>query len=445
MIEKHWKLDYILLRNWIVLTVRLFYRRIQLGGHTRKWPHKKPVLLAPNHQNSFLDGITLEVMMHENIYHLIRGGAFGNPLLDKIFSIVHLLPIYRERDGMAAVRKNAQIMEGCYDLLSRNESVVVFPEGRFSPIKKMWPLQKGIGRMAIGYVEKYGWDTGLVIWPVGLNYNDPDRYGADVYINYGEQIDIRDFKEVYEENPRKAVNEIMKRLSEGLKEVLIDIESEEHYEGIEFLRSIYVREYQRRMRVPSTDLASAFKIGKKLTERLNVMVTEERIGDLTEEVLDYKKGLEEAGIRDWTLRKRPSTPFMVLGLAGLILLSPLFLVAAAGNALPYFLTEWVANNKIKERQFRSSVLMAAAMPFFSLWYLLVFGVLAIVLPNWYMVLFVMFAIVVSGYFSEWYFRRWLKKLMGGMSAGSKWDSPAIRTLREKRAKLYSALDTIMSS
>ncbi len=187
--KKHtqWTLFYRFLREGTLITSKFFFKKTAISK-TNIWPDKRPIIWAPNHQNAFLDGIILSLLTKENPHQIVRGSVFGNKYLDLVLSAAHLLPIYRKNDGAVAIRKNDITMQRCYDMLGVNESIVIYPEGRFAPKKKLFALQKGIIRMAFGAALQHGFDCGLVIWPLGINYGDPSKYRTTVYYNLGEAI-----------------------------------------------------------------------------------------------------------------------------------------------------------------------------------------------------------------------------------------------------------------
>ena len=146
---------YWFVRGALQLPFRIFVRKLHLDG-LENYPKDKPVFLAVNHPNSFLDGVVLEAHFKRRIYTLVRGDVFNKPLPNYILRGLRLLPIFRARDAAAerARKGNEQTSEEVYQLLKKNRTVLIFAEGVSYPEKAVRALKKGTGRMAIEWMKK---------------------------------------------------------------------------------------------------------------------------------------------------------------------------------------------------------------------------------------------------------------------------------------------------
>jgi 1-acyl-sn-glycerol-3-phosphate acyltransferase len=124
-----------MVKDWVFQLIRNLLR-LPLGGFVRKihfdglenFPKDKPVLLAGNHPNSFLDGVIYQHMSGRKIYTLTRGDVFLKPFSNYLFRSMNLRPIFRARDANSEVARkgNNQTMDELYDLFKNNKTILIF-------------------------------------------------------------------------------------------------------------------------------------------------------------------------------------------------------------------------------------------------------------------------------------------------------------------------------
>lgn len=179
---------YTILHTLVRITLPLYYRKIHVTG-IENFPKDKPVLLAVNHQNAFLDGVLVAYKLDKQLFFLARSDAFKGKLAAKILKAMNLVPIYRKQDG-TGVENNAEIFKWCYKTLEENKPVLIFPEGTCEPHKHMFPLKKGMARIALGAVESFP-NLDLQIVPVALNYEDHMAFRSKVWVDFGTPISVQ--------------------------------------------------------------------------------------------------------------------------------------------------------------------------------------------------------------------------------------------------------------
>lgn len=440
--KKHtrWTLLYRFLRFGTFLTAKVYYKKRAISKKTG-WPDKRPIIWAPNHQNAFLDGINLSLLTKENPHQIVRGGVFGNPFLDMILNASHLMPIYRKNDGVSGLRKNDITMQKCYDLLGVNESIVIYPEGRFAPKKKLFSLQKGVIRMAFGTAVQNGFDCGLIVWPMGINYGDPNKYRTSVYYNLGEAIEIKDYEVAYNENPKVAEQTLLDEISKRMSAVMINIQEDEIYTELDFLREIY--SYKKGRRV---SLKNQYDKGKLLTERIQdeYRRSPESISELLANSSQYKKLLEKLKMKDWVIKNENyNSPLLFLKLLGLLILSPFYIASIIINSPPFFLAKWIADEKIKDFQFKSSVRFAAGDFGFLFWYIIIGSLGFTFLPFIYASLLIPFAFIMIN-FSERFFKPNWKKLIACFRFNFNRNKTDFKEAISLKNKIYKELDKLLS-
>ena len=77
--------------------------------------------------------------------------------------------------------------------------------------------------MAIHAASTQGFDTGLEIIPVGINYSF-HRFRADVIISVGESTPIKAYEETYKQNSNKAIAAITRDIEKKFSATVIYVD-----------------------------------------------------------------------------------------------------------------------------------------------------------------------------------------------------------------------------
>ena len=180
---------YSLLKLYARVVIRIYCRRVIINKPG--FLHANgPLLLAANHPNSFLDGIILSTLFDREIRALARGDAFQHPYLNKALRWMHMLPVYRAREGLQNLEHNYTTFDACQQTFEASGIVLIFSEGLCENEWHLRPLKKGTARLAAT-----AWQKGvpLKVLPVGLNYSSFKWFGKTLHINFGNIISYRQF------------------------------------------------------------------------------------------------------------------------------------------------------------------------------------------------------------------------------------------------------------
>ena len=179
---------YTFLKYCVRLSFFIFFRKVVVNK-PEMLKSKGPLLLPFNHPNSFLDAIVLDIFFDQPIWSLARGDAFKGKAISWILNAVRIMPIYRTSEGVENLSQNYKTFNACIDIFKKNGLVQIFSEGRCVNEWHLRPLKKGTARLAIR-----AWDENipLRILPLGINYSSFERFGKNVFVNFGEFIDAKD-------------------------------------------------------------------------------------------------------------------------------------------------------------------------------------------------------------------------------------------------------------
>jgi len=394
-----------------MLAHRLFYRKMQ-SKFPERIPRDRPVLMAPNHQNALMDALGPIFVCRRSPIFFTRADIFNNKIIAGIFRIFKMLPVYRIRDGASELGKNEAIFRESMEALLRKKCpVAIMPEGNHGGKRRLRPLVKGIFRVAFQAQESYDEKPGVVIVPVGIDYTNYSNFRSDVFIQFGEPIEVSDYYADFKENQPRALNKIRERLAMEMRKYIIDIKSEEHYDTYMLLRQVYNKRMRKRLGFRKENLYHRLLADQHMIRELSGVEDQhpERLSALTEIGKKYARGVDKFRMRDWVFRKKRYS-ILLLSIAdlGILISLPVFLYGFITNYLPYLLIE-KNTGKIKDVQFHSSVKLVAGLLLYPVYYLILFiPVWILTDPGWIKWAFLA-SLPLTGLFAHTWFI-WAKKL-----------------------------------
>jgi glycerol-3-phosphate O-acyltransferase / dihydroxyacetone phosphate acyltransferase len=229
---------YKVLRPIARLAVELYFLDIQASG-AENVPTDGPVILASNHPNSIVDVAVLSTQTQRHIHYMAKSVLFKNPLVKTIFNNVGVIPVYRIQDNAEEVAKNQDSFIRAFETLEQGRIIGIFPEGENSPDRQVQQLKTGTARIALTTEARNKYRLGLVIVPVGLNFDDRDRFLSSVLIRYGKPIAVADFADLHRRDEVQAVRALTDKLQEGIREQAVHIHDERNHQLVIDIHRIY--------------------------------------------------------------------------------------------------------------------------------------------------------------------------------------------------------------
>jgi len=170
------------------------------------------------------------------LHYLVRGDMF-HPKFQWLFNWTNQIPIYRQKDGISNLRKNASSFELTYRKLADGEAVLIFPEAKTILEKRMRPIQRGTAHLAFGTLPFVKEGEELLILPVGVNFTEPRLPGTDVVVRFGPPF----LTESATRDDREAIDSFTETLSNAMSPLIIQIGAEENEKYYDVLASVYFR------------------------------------------------------------------------------------------------------------------------------------------------------------------------------------------------------------
>ncbi len=235
---------YSFLRRIFVFVTAQFFREIKLRGAAPV--EKGPALILSNHPNFALDALVVLTAFRRELWFLAKGTIFSNPILRKVFTWLHMVPVYRRQDDPAQTSKNQEAFKVATETLRRGEAIMMFPEGVSMGERKLSPMKTGAARIAFLTEAAASFSAGLVIQPVGLTYRDLVSFQTDVIITLGEPIVVADFRAQYESDPTQAVNLLTDQIEETLRKVSVEVADQSLTRLVEDVTQLFASAYPER-------------------------------------------------------------------------------------------------------------------------------------------------------------------------------------------------------
>jgi BASS family bile acid:Na+ symporter len=200
-------------KRFMQVALYFYYQKVSLIG-LEHIPKNRPVMLLPNHQNGLLDPLILAAYIpRHRPFFLTRSDVFSNALLQRIFALFRMIPIYRMRDGRDTLGKNQAIFDRCVQLLSAGETVLLFPEANHNLKRQVRALSKGFTRIVFQTLDTYP-DLDLQLVPVGINFQDAAGFPDRVSYHFGQPIAAKIFASV--DDRKEAARSMIRAVFESL-------------------------------------------------------------------------------------------------------------------------------------------------------------------------------------------------------------------------------------
>ncbi len=354
---------------WVKLAIKLFYRRIEINGYD-DFPLEEPILLAPNHQNAFMDALIPSVFAPRPIHFLVRADIFKSKFASWFLRSLNMMPVYRQRDGISNLSKNEEIFEDCYKILRSNGTLLIFPEASHEGVRRLRPLSKGFTRIVFGALESHE-DLDIQIVPLGLNYSNYQDSQSRLLINFGKPIPVRNYLNQHAENPAKAMSAIRAEVQEKLEAEIVHIPREDAGRAFDIeLDRIWPFYLQRSAGFSRTVKEHDFY---KKREQSILKIPE---GDgYFRKLFIYDVEMDKRRLRApffFIGQKDPG--YWIIQTIFLLIVMPLFLLSWVLNAPTYFLISSLLNKYVKDKQFYSSIKLVGSLFLFPIFCAIYIGI-----------------------------------------------------------------------
>ena len=342
---------YSFLKHFVDHHTRRGFKRFQVVGR-ENIPTDGACIFGSNHCNTLMDALALLASTKGKKVFIARGDIFNKPNTAKLLRWIKILPIFRMRDGIGAVRdKNGDTIEQAVDVIHDEVPLFLFPEAAHRTKHSLRPLSKGIFHIALEANRKFGNEKPVYIVPVGLEYGDYFRFRSTLLVKYGKPINVTELAKGREnENEAVIINELKSVLSQRMSELISFIPNDdEDYEAIWELTKIKAgkcpRALSKRLGQNQKNIAEIIDFKKEELEKAKT---------LFDNVLEFTKQRKERKISVKTVGSMPSFGKMFVKTLLMLLGLPFYLAAAAITCPIWIIASFILNG-LKDEAFRNTV------------------------------------------------------------------------------------------
>lgn len=442
---ENFSVGYYLARFWINFSFKhIFYRRTEIRGRGKFRPDD-PLLFAPNHQNALMDALVFVTTLQQEPIFLARADIFKSKFIIRLLNFIKMMPVYRIRDGYENLQKNQEVFIRCTEILSTGHSICLFPEGNHNDKRFFRPLKKGLARIAFEAENQFDFKLGLKIVPTGIDYSNYENVRGRLTVSYADPITITDLRDLYRQDPQKAMKELNNRIRTNIEPHMIEIPWEDIYSMVMDLRTIYGPRFRKLKNLPNKTLFHAFDGDKAMIRMIGDRrgSSPDMIDRLNTLVLDYRKLLKKHNFRDHIPAQAPygilrliwNTVILGIGF-------PLHIYSLINNYHLFRIPAWLARTQFKDPQFRATGAYVISMAFMMpLSYGLQTLIVGLIFKTWWIWLAYLLTLLPAGVYMLHYMfenRKWRSRIRFMWKLGKK-DPDALRIL-ELRREIVARMD-----
>lgn len=429
---------------------RVYYKIEYADFH--KVPKGKPLILAPNHVNAFIDPITVGTYPKmQKVRFFARGDIFKGKFARFILNDLNISPMYRIQEGYGEIKKNDKTFQECYRLLKSDKTLVIHPEATCVQVRRVRPLKKGLSRVAFQAAESFDWHKDIMVQPVGLNYSSPRKFRSSIYVEFGEPISLKRYEEEYKKDKVRAINDFTKVLERGMADHLVMVMDHANERLVEEIEEIALSQWMTEQGKEVNSLRARYQESRVIAEMVNQLAEQqsEVLNDLKNRLAQYLRRVKGNGLRDHLLRPDVIDKMNFLKFLGEYVIIafglPIYGIAWLLNNPPYHLGKMYSDKKIKSHEFYASVRANISMIFWILYYGLQLLTVALVFRSWPLLGIYAVTVPVLGIFGLHFYPR-MKKIFGrwNLLRMVRKERTTVQELVDERARIIQQLNELMN-
>jgi len=361
---------YRILKFIVAQSLKIHYKNIK-SFNVGAIPEKDPLIIAPNHPNSFLDALIIAVQVNRPLYFLARSDVFNKKWAAFLLKKMQLIPIYRISEGIDKLHKNQETFDHCHEILANDGALLIFPEGLSKQEKRLQELKKGLARIVFSFVGSHP-QKRLSIVPVGINYDKITAFNSHILVGFGHPFTLDPWMKDYNDKPNLAYQAFNIYLEQALKKHLIEI-TPEHEEVFHAFSEIDPCFEQNSLDRKHLIAEGILKLSEKDKKNFNEVESQSHKAEalLTDYGLSFKHFKHKVNVK-------------AIDLIILITLLPFTLTGLIFNWWIYFVGKGFAKLlPRKHEQFYTSVRFGSATLLWIIWAIVLTAVLSPISP-WFL-------------------------------------------------------------
>lgn len=356
-LEPHADRLYRFARGAVGLAMSAFFRRTAIRG-AENVPESGPLILAANHPSSIVDAFAIALATPRKVHFLGRSTLFDAPWRARLLARLGVIPIHRRLDAAERMAGNVEIFRHCYELLEAGGAIGIFPEGISHVDPQVKEMRTGAIRMGLEAEARRGFELGVRVVPIGLNFSRPDpRRRGELTLRVGPPLLLGQHANAYRADPADTVTRLTAELRARIETLVVHLEDVSKAPIVEAAYEVFMPDWL-------SDPLLLPEIGDEATRRIEL---KQGIADaveyysrfqpawaleLEQHVAAYRAARERERLTEEALRRqtgalpvlRQTLPTAVIGVVG----APLAVFGWLLNVLPRRVTNWIARRLVRE-------------------------------------------------------------------------------------------------
>ena len=394
---------YLILKVLVNIYYRAFYKLSYRG--LNNIPRDKPIILAPNHVNGFVDPVVIAMLLNRKVRFFARGDVFKKKFAKWILNKLNISPMYRIQEGYSELKKNDKTFEECRSLLSQNKTLLMFPEAICVQEKRLRPLKKGLARIVFQTEESFQFNKDVLVIPIGLNYSNAKSFRSKLFIDFGKPLSTKEYEGYYTSDKVKAINDYTKTLEQKMSEHLLIINNKENDDLVIGIEEMFLHQYIKAIQANVSSSEKEYLASCEIANSINNLenTNPEIVISLRKDVMEYITLIHSNGLRDHLLRpeviEKMNIGTFILECFIIYLGMPIYIIGLIFNYLPFFIAKNIAKTKSKNVEFFASLHLNLAMILHLLYFFLQLLIVEIIFHSWLFLAFYACLIISTSWFA----------------------------------------------
>jgi 1-acyl-sn-glycerol-3-phosphate acyltransferase len=361
---------YQFLRWYARYGIKFFYKNVFIFRET-KIDNNTPAIFSSNHPAGFYEAIILTTIFKKPIYFLVRSDYVNIPIFKWFFSIIRLLPIYRQSEGLNNVKKNNEVFSEINNSLKKNAFIGIYPEGTSKYQFKLNPLKKGIARIATGALNA-GIKL-LKIIPVSFNFSQPDKFRSFLCIYLGEELNLNPAM-LQDKKDNVFIKELSSNINERMNQVNINISDIDKQNIFSKLQIILINNELNHKKINAYEENSVLPKQIKAYSQLIEEMNDSQFSKLQKDVLSYFNILNKEKTNDLSVIQNNINIFNAISL---VLGFPLFIIGIMLNILPILPAIFIVKKYTKVYEYKAVLKVLISQFIYAIYFIiiLIFGII----------------------------------------------------------------------
>lgn len=223
---------YTFLKYFVDWSVKSSYRKYQVEG-LENIPDDGYMIWTSNHTNALMDPMVMLSATKGRKVFVARADIFKKNWARKALYFLRVMPIYRIRDGIKAVKHNDESIAQATGVVLDGVPFVIFPEATHRPKHSLLKLSKGVFHIAESVIANRKDDRPVYIQPIGIEYSDYFRFRGNVLVKFGKPFNISQYMAEHSDEPEPVVLlKLREVLSKKMADEIVYIPDDEDYDAI---------------------------------------------------------------------------------------------------------------------------------------------------------------------------------------------------------------------